>query len=491
MSETTSYDVVDQLVADGHDRLLIGGEWTVSSDGEEIEVVDPSTGAPITSVSSASAEDARAAVDAASGAAAAWAVTSPTERSEILRRSFEMMTERAESLARLIVFEMGKTFTEALGEIRYAAEFFRWYSGEATRNDGTIKVAPGGDKRIVAIHQPVGVSLLITPWNFPAAMATRKIGPAIAAGCTMILKPASDTPLTALAVGALLEEAGLPPGVLNVLPSSRSSKVVPVMLGDSRVRKLSFTGSTEVGRTLLANAAEHIVNCSMELGGNAPFVVFEDADIEAAVEGAMVAKMRNGGQSCIAANRFFVHTAVADEFGRVFSKAMAEVRVGPGLDDGVDLGPMINLSAQTDLRQTVEALTGAGARVSVGGGAPDRPGYFFEPTVIEGVGRDDPTLSQEIFGPVAPLVTFDTEEEAVALANDTIHGLAAYVYSADLSRAMRVSEAIETGMVGINRGLISDPAAPFGGVKESGLGREGSSEGLHEFLETKYIAVSW
>ena len=491
MSETTSYDVVDQLVADGHDRLLIGGEWTVSSDGEEIEVVDPSTGAPITSVSSASAEDARAAVDAASVAAAAWAETSPTERSEILRRSFEMMTERAESLARLIVFEMGKTFTEALGEIRYAAEFFRWYSGEATRNDGTIKVAPGGDKRIVAIHQPVGVSLLITPWNFPAAMATRKIGPAIAAGCTMILKPASDTPLTALAVGALLEEAGLPPGVLNVLPSSRSSKVVPVMLGDSRVRKLSFTGSTEVGRTLLANAADHIVNCSMELGGNAPFVVFEDADIEAAVEGAMVAKMRNGGQSCIAANRFFVHTAVADEFGRVFSKAMAEVRVGPGLDDGVDLGPMINLSAQTDLRQTVEALTGAGARVSVGGGAPDRPGYFFEPTVIEGVGRDDPTLSQEIFGPVAPLVTFDTEEEAVALANDTIHGLAAYVYSADLSRAMRVSEAIETGMVGINRGLISDPAAPFGGVKESGLGREGSSEGLHEFLETKYIAVSW
>jgi succinate-semialdehyde dehydrogenase/glutarate-semialdehyde dehydrogenase len=491
MSETTSYDVVDQLVADGHDRLLIGGEWTVSSDGEEIEVVDPSTGAPITSVPSASAEDARAAVDAASGAAAAWAETSPTERSEILRRSFEMMTERTESLARLIVFEMGKTFTEAMGEIRYAAEFFRWYSGEAVRNDGTLKVAPGGDKRIVAIHQPVGVSLLITPWNFPAAMATRKIGPAIAAGCTMILKPASDTPLTALAVGALLEEAGLPPGVLNVLPSSRSSKVVPVMLGDSRVRKLSFTGSTEVGRTLLANAAEHIVNCSMELGGNAPFVVFDDADIESAVEGAMVAKMRNGGQSCIAANRFFVHSAVADEFGRVFSKAMAEVRVGPGLEDGVDLGPMINLSAQTDLRQTVEALTGTGARVSVGGGAPDRPGYFFEPTVIEGVGRDDPTLSREIFGPVAPLVTFDSEEEAVALANDTIHGLAAYVYSADLSRAMRVSEAIESGMVGINRGLISDPAAPFGGVKESGLGREGSSEGLHEFLETKYIAVSW
>jgi len=491
MSQTMDYDVVDRLVAEGHDRLLIGGEWNRASDGEEIEVVDPATGTPIVSVPSASAEDALAAVDAAWDSAAAWAATSPTERSEILRRGFEMMTERAESLARLIVFEMGKTYSEALGEVRYAAEFFRWYSGEAVRNDGSIKIAPGGDKRIVAIHQPVGVSLLITPWNFPAAMATRKIGPAIAAGCTMILKPASDTPLTAFAVGALLEEAGLPPGVLNVVASSRSSQVVPVMLGDSRVRKLSFTGSTEVGRTLLANAAEHIVNCSMELGGNAPFVVFEDADIESTVDGAMIAKMRNGGQSCIAANRFFVHDSVADEFGRVLSKAMGEIRVGPGLENGVDLGPMINLDAQTDLQQTVDALTGAGARVSVGGGAPDRPGFFFQPTVIEGVGRDDPTLSREIFGPIAPVVTFETEEEAVALANDTIHGLAAYVYTADLSRAMRVAEAIESGMVGINRGLISDPAAPFGGVKESGLGREGSSEGLHEFLETKYIAVSW
>lgn len=485
------YDVVDRLVADGHDRLLIGGEWRPASDGSTIEVLDPANGESIANVPSASEDDAMAAVDAAAKTMSSWADVSPTERGEILRRAFEMMTERAESLARLIVFEMGKTLSEAMGEIRYAAEFFRWYSGEAVRNDGTIKTAPGGDKKIVAIHQPVGVSLLITPWNFPAAMATRKIGPAVAAGCTMILKPASDTPLTALAVGALLEEAGLPPGVLNVIPSARSSKVVPGILRDDRVRKLSFTGSTEVGRTLLKDAADQIVNCSMELGGNAPFLVFGDADIDAAVEGAMIAKMRNGGQSCIAANRFLVHSAVADEFGETFSKAMGSVRVGPGLDDGVELGPMINQTAQSDLVAVVESLTGAGARVSVGGGAPDRPGFFFEPTVIQGVGRDDPTLATEVFGPVAPLVTFDSEDEAIALANDTIHGLAAYLYTADLGRAMRVAEAIETGMVGINRGLISDPAAPFGGVKESGIGREGAHAGLDEFLETKYIAVSW
>lgn len=485
------YDVVDQLTADGHDRLLIDGEWVPSSDGQVIEVLDPATEEPIASVPSASADDALAAVDAAANAASSWADVSPTERGEVLRRAFEMMTERADSLARLIVSEMGKTFTEARGEIRYAAEFFRWYSGEAVRNEGSIKMAPGGDKRIVSIHQPVGVSLLITPWNFPAAMATRKIGPAVAAGCTMILKPASDTPLTALAVGALLEEAGLPPGVLNVIPSSRSSQVVPGMMHDDRVRKLSFTGSTEVGRILLREAADQIVNCSMELGGNAPFLVFDDADIDAAVEGAMIAKMRNGGQSCIAANRFLVHSAVADEFGETFSRAMGSVRVGSGLDEGVELGPMINQAAQSDLLKVVESLTGGGARVSVGGGAPDRPGFFFEPTVVQGVGRDDPTLSVEVFGPVAPIVTFDTDEEAIRLANDTIHGLAAYLYTADLSRAMQVSEAIETGMVGVNRGLISDPAAPFGGVKESGIGREGAHDGLEEFLETKYIAVSW
>ena len=485
------YDVVDRLAADGHDKLLIGGGWATASDDATIDVLDPATGDSITSVPSASEEDARAAVDAAANAASSWAAASPIDRSEILRRAFELMTERADSLARLIVFEMGKTFSEAMGEIRYAAEFFRWYSGEAVRNDGTIKTAPGGDKKIVAVHQPVGVSLLITPWNFPAAMATRKIGPAIAAGCTMILKPASDTPLTALAVGALLEDAGLPPGVLNVIPSSRSSQVVPVMLHDDRVRKLSFTGSTEVGRTLLKDAADQIVNCSMELGGNAPFLVFDDADIDAAVDGAMIAKMRNGGQSCIAANRFLVHSAVADEFGETFSRAMGSVKVGPGLDEGVELGPMINSAAQSDLREVVESLTGAGARVSVGGGAPDRPGFFFEPTVVQGVGRDDPTLSVEVFGPVAPVVTFESDEEAIALANDTIHGLAAYLYTADLGRAMRVAEAIETGMVGINRGLISDPAAPFGGVKESGIGREGAHDGLSEFLETKYIAVSW
>lgn len=487
----SEHDVVDQLEGEGHDRLLIDGEWIPSSDGQVIEVRDPATGEPIATVPSGSVDDARAAVDSAANAAHSWAGVSPTERGEILRRAFEMMTERTESLARLIVFEMGKTFAEAMGEIKYAAEFFRWYSGEAVRNEGVIKMAPGGEKRIIAIHQPVGVSLLITPWNFPAAMATRKIGPAIAAGCTMILKPASDTPLTALAVGALLEEAGLPPGVLNVLPSSRSSQVVPVMLHDDRVRKLSFTGSTEVGRTLLEEAADQIVNCSMELGGNAPFLVFDDADVDAAVDGAMIAKMRNGGQSCIAANRFLVHAAVAGEFGDALSRAMRSIRIGPGLDDGVELGPMINQAAQSELQGVVASLSDAGARVSAGGRAPDRPGYFFEPTVVQGVGRDDPTLSVEIFGPVAPIVTFESEEEAIALANDTIHGLAAYLYTSDLSRAMRVAEAIETGMVGVNRGLISDPAAPFGGVKESGIGREGAHEGLNEFLETKYIAVSW
>jgi succinate-semialdehyde dehydrogenase/glutarate-semialdehyde dehydrogenase len=394
-------------------------------------------------------------------------------------------------LAELIVLEMGKARGEAKAEVAYAAEFFRWYSGEAVRNAGTLMTAPGGDKKIIAIHQPVGVSLLVTPWNFPAAMATRKIGPAIAAGTTMILKPASDTPLTALAVGDILSRAGLPDGVLNVVPSSRSSKVVGALLSDDRVRKLSFTGSTEVGRILLEQASARIVNCSMELGGNAPFLVFDDADIDAAVDGAMIAKMRNGGQSCIAANRFYTHASVAKEFSEKLSRAMAATRVGPGLQPDVDLGPLINRSAQEDMSSVVEASTGSGAKVLTGGNAPERPGFYFEPTVLGDVAADSPVLSREIFGPIAPVVTFDTEEEAIRLANDTIHGLASYLYTGDLSRAMRVAEAIEAGMVGVNRGLISDPAAPFGGVKQSGLGREGSHEGMEEFLETKYIATAW
>ncbi|MEX0756911.1 MAG: NAD-dependent succinate-semialdehyde dehydrogenase, partial [Acidimicrobiia bacterium] len=376
-------------------------------------------------------------------------------------------------------------------EIVYAAEFFRWFSSEALTNDGSITTAPGGDKRIITICQPVGISLLVTPWNFPAAMATRKIGPAIAAGCTMILKPASDTPLTALAIADILTEAGLPPGVLNVVPSSRSSKVVGAMLADDRVRKISFTGSTEVGRILLEQASARIVNASMELGGNAPFLVFGDADIDAAVEGAMIAKMRNGGQSCIAANRFYVHASVAKEFSAKLSEAMAATRVGPGSDPDVDLGPLINRTAQEDMSDVVDTSTGAGATVLTGGHAPNRKGFYFEPTVLGNVMPDSPVLSREIFGPIAPVVTFESDDDAVRLANDTIHGLASYVYSGDLSRALRVAEEIEAGMVGINRGLISDPAAPFGGMKQSGLGREGGHEGIAEFLETKYIAADW
>ncbi len=479
------------LIKQGHTHLTIGGQWRESSDGATIEVLDPATAEPLAEVSSGSEDDARAAVDAAAEAAPAWAATPPRDRSEILRRAFEMMSARSDEFAELIVQEMGKALPEAKGEAAYAAEFFRWYSGEAVRNMGGILRAPAGDKQIISIHQPVGVSLLITPWNFPAAMATRKIGPAIAAGCTMILKPASDTPLTALAVAELLAEAGLPQGVLNVLPSNRSSKVVPIILADDRVRMVSFTGSTEVGRTILAEAAKTVVNTSMELGGNAPFVVFEDADMGAAVEGAMVAKMRNGGQSCIAANRFIVHEAVAEEFSRQFTAAMGALKVGPGLEVGVELGPLINRSAQNDMSESVEMAIGAGATIATGGAAPDAPGFFFQPTVLTGVGPDDPVLDREIFGPIAPIVTFTTEAEAIAVANDTIHGLAGYVYSRDLARAMRVSEAIEAGMVGVNRGLFSDPAAPFGGVKQSGIGREGSREGMMEFLETKYIAAGW
>lgn len=483
--------LLEELAASGKTRLLIGGDWQPASDQSTIQVLDPSTAEPIAEVSSGSVTDAIAAVDAAAAAGPGWAASSPRQRSEVLRRAFELMTERSDELAELIVGEMGKALAEAKAEIAYAAEFFRWYSGEAVRNTGSLLTAPGGDKRIISVHQPIGVSVLITPWNFPAAMATRKIGPAIAAGCTMILKPASDTPLTALAVADILGTAGLPDGVLNVVPSARSSKVVGAMLADDRVRKLSFTGSTEVGRILLEQAAARIVKCSMELGGNAPFLVFEDADIDAAVDGAMIAKMRNGGQSCIAANRFYVHAAVAAEFAQKLSEAMAATRVGPGLDPTTQLGPLINQAAKNDMIEVVEASTGGGGRVLTGGDAPDRAGFFFTPTVIGDVAASSEVLRREIFGPIAPVVTFDAEDEAIDLANDTIHGLASYLYTGDLGRAMRVAEAIEAGMVGVNRGLISDPAAPFGGVKQSGLGREGSHEGMEEFLETKYIAADW
>ena len=491
MTPALAHAAVTQLKEAGRDRMLIGGEWAPASDGSQLEVLDPATARPVAVVPNGSPADARAAVDAAAQALPAWAQTPPRRRSEILRRCFELMTDRADELAALIVLEMGKTWAESRGEIVYAAEFFRWFSEEAVRGEGSLSTAPAGDKRIMAIGQPIGVCLLITPWNFPAAMATRKLAPALAAGCSVILKPASDTPLTALAVAGLMEEAGVPPGVVNVLPSNRSAEAVPVILRDPRLRKVSFTGSTEVGRILLAQAAENIVSASMELGGNSPFLVLEDADVPAAVEGAMVAKMRNGGQSCIAANRFYAHAAVADEFARMFSAAMSRMRVGPGMEEGVDLGPLINRRAQRDMAETVAAARDSGSRLLTGGAAPDREGFFFDPTVLHQTPADSPVLDNEIFGPVAPITVFESEEEAIALANDVVHGLAAYVYSSDLSRALRVSEALEAGVVGINRGLISDPAAPFGGVKQSGLGREGGHEGMKEFQELKYIAADW
>jgi succinate-semialdehyde dehydrogenase/glutarate-semialdehyde dehydrogenase len=401
------------------------------------------------------------------------------------------MTARSAELAKLISLENGKALVDARGEVSYAAEFFRWYAEEAVRADGTVATAPSGANRILVVRQPVGVCVLVTPWNFPAAMATRKIGPALAAGCTVILKPASDTPLTALAMAAILAEAGVPAGVVNVLPSRSSGKVVSAMLHDSRVRKVSFTGSTEVGRILLAQAADNVVNTSMELGGNAPFLVFEDADLDAAIEGAMVAKMRNAGEACTAANRFYVSREIADEFASRLAERMAALRVGPGTSEDTQVGPLVNEDTVGKVDGLVRDAVTGGATAATGGTRPDGPGYYYPPTVLTGVDPGAAILREEIFGPVAPIVTFSSEEEAVRLANDTEFGLVAYVYTGDLARGLRVSEAIEAGMVGLNRGLVSDPAAPFGGVKQSGVGREGGHEGMLDYLESKYIAVSW
>jgi succinate-semialdehyde dehydrogenase / glutarate-semialdehyde dehydrogenase len=472
-------------------QLLVGGRWMDASDARTFMVDDPATGERIAEVADGSVEDGLAAVTAAHDALPGWAATPPRQRAEVLRRAFELMTERTEDLARLIVRENGKALPDARGEVTYAAEFFRWFAEEAVRAAGEVVIAPAGTNRILVLRQPIGVSILVTPWNFPAAMATRKIGPALAAGCTVVLKPASDTPLTALALGALLMDAGVPAGVVNVLPSRRSGPVVSAMLHDPRVRKLSFTGSTEVGRGLLHEAADCVVSCSMELGGNAPFVVFDDADLEAAVAGAMVAKMRNGGEACTAANRFLVQRGIAAEFGSKLAAAMGALRMGPGLEDGVQLGPLVNAASRDKVAELVGGAVGDGARIAVGGETPDGPGYFYPPTVLVDVPKGAAILGEEIFGPVAPLVVFDTEQDAVSLANDTEYGLVAYVYTTDLRRGLRVSEALESGMVGLNRPIVSDPAAPFGGVKQSGLGREGGHDGLLEFLETKYVAVAW
>ncbi|KRA97912.1 NAD-dependent succinate-semialdehyde dehydrogenase [Devosia sp. Root685] len=471
--------------------LWIGGQWRPGSTGKRIDVIDPSTGKPITSVADASVEDALSAVDAAHAAAPAWAATAPRKRSDILRRCYELMIERKAMLAQLISLENGKALPDAEGEVVYAAEFFRWFSEEAVRLNGDLSVAPSGANRILVQYQPIGVAVLVTPWNFPAAMATRKIAPALAAGCTCVLKPATETPLTAYALAEIYREAGVPDGVVNVLTTSKAGATVSAMLHDSRVRKLSFTGSTEVGRRLLREAADTVISCSMELGGNAPFVVFDDADLDLAIEGAMVAKMRNGGEACTAANRFYVQEGIMDAFAKKLAERMGALKLGKGYDNGVQCGPLINQEALDRISGLVDAAVGQGAAALAGGKAAGGEGYYYPPTVLKNVPADSMLVRDEIFGPVAPLASFKTEEEVIAKANDTEYGLIAYVFTGDMARGLRVSEKIEAGMVGLNRGLASDPAAPFGGVKQSGLGREGAHHGILEFCEAKYIAVSW
>ncbi len=468
--------------------LYIGGKWRK---GGGIAVMDPSTGEKLAEVADASVEDAMQAVDAAEAAASAWRATPARKRSEILRRWFELMTQHAEELATLIALENGKALPDARGEVAYAAEFFRWYAEEATRIPGEYRHTPSGSHYIIVDHEPIGIAVLITPWNFPAAMATRKIGPALAAGCTVILKPASETPLTAYAMARLGEEAGVPAGVVNVLTTSKPGAVTNAMLADPRVRKLSFTGSTGVGRTLLAEASKSVVSCSMELGGNAPFIVFDEADLEAALDGAMIAKMRNAGEACTAANRFYVQAGIHDAFVAGLTARMAALKIGPGYDPTTQCGPMITTNAVRKIDRLVTDAIAAGARATTGGQPLSENGYFYPPTVLENVPTDAAIAREEIFGPVAPVYKFVTEDEAVQLANNTEYGLAAYVYTQDLKRAMNVGKRIETGMLGINRGLMSDPAAPFGGVKQSGLGREGGVTGILEFMEAKYYAVDY
>lgn len=467
-------------------KMYIDGQWV---DGiTTMPVTDPSDGSVIAEVAVAGPEQCEAAVAAADRAAADWAKTAPRVRSEILRKAFEIMVSEADAIATIVSKENGKVLTDAKGEVMYAAEFFRWFAEEAVRVPGDFRKSPSGDKRILVTHQPIGVSLLITPWNFPAAMATRKIGPAIAAGCTMILKPASETPLTALAIVDIMERAGVPKGVINVILPQKVGESISKILHDPRVKNLSFTGSTEVGRVLIREAADRVIRCSMELGGNAPFVVFEDADIPAAVAGLMLAKMRNGGAACTAANRVYVQKSIADQFTKEFSQAMSQLKMGKGTDAGIQLGASVSVKERNKIAELVDAAVKAGGKIHTGGTTPEGAGAFYPATVIS-VDKTNDILNHEVFGPVAPIVTFDTDAEAIQLANSTDFGLISYVFTKDLARAIRTAEAIESGMVAINKGVISDPAAPFGGVKQSGLGREGGFDGIHEFLETKYIGV--
>ncbi|ASU81630.1 NAD-dependent succinate-semialdehyde dehydrogenase [Nocardiopsis gilva YIM 90087] len=470
-------------------QLLIGGRWHDAKSGATFKVEDPSTGSVLCEVADAGTEDAFAALDAAAEAQSSWARHAPRDRGEILRRGYELLMERQDDLALLMTLEMGKPVAEAKGEIAYAAEFFRWFSEEAVRIEGGYSLAPNGQARFLIMRQPVGPSMLITPWNFPMAMGTRKIGPAIAAGCTMVLKPAQQTPLSALALADILREAGLPEGVLSVITTTDAGGVTEPLLRDGRIRKLSFTGSTSVGRRLLEQSASQVLRTSMELGGNAPFLVFDDADLDAAVDGAMQAKMRNIGEACTAANRFYVQAAIAPEFARRLGERMAALKLGRGTDEDVQVGPLIDARAREKVQSLVDDAVGRGAEVLVGGGPGEGDGYFYRPTVLSGVSKESELSTTEIFGPVAPVITFETEEEALAAANDTEYGLVSYVFTENLKRALRVSEALETGMVGLNQGIVSNPAAPFGGVKHSGLGREGGRVGIDEFVEMKYVGI--
>lgn len=472
-------------------QLLIAGNWQDASGGDTVEVINPSDASAITGIADADVEDGLAAVDAAAAAFPDWAATPPRRRAEILRRCFDLMTERSEQIAHLISLENGKALADARGEVAYAAEFFRWYAEEAVRIIGDVSVSPSGANRILVQHMPIGVCVLITPWNFPAAMATRKLAPALAAGCTAVLKPATLTPLTTLAIAQLMIDAGVPAGVVNVITTSKTSDVMTPILADPRVRKLSFTGSTSVGRHLLRQAADNVLKCSMELGGNAPFLVFDDADLDLALDGAMVAKMRNGGQACTAANRIYVQRGIHDEFARRLAERMGAMRVGPGTDADTEVGPLVDEASVRKVDSLVRDAVSQGARLLAGGKAIDGAGYYYPPTVVTNVPLHARMVSEEIFGPVASVIPFDTEEEVIAAANDSEYGLAAYVFTEDLRRGLRVSERIESGMVALNRGLVSDPAAPFGGVKQSGLGREGAHQGLLDFTETKYIALDW
>lgn len=469
--------------------LLIGGEWRAAGGGAVLPVHDPSTGEPLCEVADATPDDGLAGLAAAAEAQSSWAATAPRERAEILRRGFEALIDRQDDLALLMTLEMGKPLAESRGEIGYAAEFFRWFSEEACRIEGSYKTAPAGGSRILTMRQPVGPSLFITPWNFPMAMGTRKIGPALAAGCTVVVKPARETPLSMLALARILEDCGLPAGVLNVVTTARSGAVMEPLIRDPRARKLSFTGSTEIGRKLIEQSAQQVLRVSMELGGNAPFLVFADADLDAAVEGALRAKMRNIGEACTAANRFLVHESVAADFAARLAGRMGALVVGRGTDDGVDVGPLITEQARDDVSALVADATDRGGTVLTGGAPVDGRGWYYAPTVITDVPADARLVREEIFGPVAPVTTFSSDDEAITAANDTEYGLISYVYTQDLKRALTAAEALEFGMVGLNAGVISNPAAPFGGMKASGFGREGGREGIEEYLEVKYVGI--